>query len=151
MANWISISQEDLEDRKVAALMDALRTKALAVGQTDPAPRIIQSVIDNIRRKIASCASNRLDEDVTTIPASLKDLAVDLITADLKGRLEISLTEDERSAIASHKSDLNRIAACTDVVEEPDTPIDAEVQAVSGTPRISTDRQANRRALRSGL
>lgn len=151
MSRWISITVEDLEDAKVAAMVDALRTAALQSGQTDPAPRRIQTVVDNIRRKIASCPQNQLDADTTTIPASLLDMAVDLILADLKGRLEIELTQDERDALARHTRDLDRIASCQDSVEQPDDAIDAEVQSTAGTPSVTTDRHLDRRARRSGL
>jgi len=136
MPNWISITVTDLNDAKVAALVDALRTAALAEGQTDPTRRITQEVVDYIRRKIASCAKNLLDADTAAIPAGLKAMCVDLVLARMKGRLEIELTQDERDRITRHESDLNRIAACTDVVEQPDNAIAAPVQAISSTPSM---------------
>lgn len=153
MSRWIPITLADLEDAKVAKLVTALRTKALATvpAQTDPSPRITQSVITDIRRKIASCASNRVDADETTIPASLLPLATDLIIFRLKNRLEIELTQDERDNRSAHEATLNRIAACTDVIDQPDTPATPLVEAVSGAPSMSTDRAEARRARRSGL
>ncbi len=147
---WIPVSLADLEDTKVAKLVTALRTKALGAGQTDPSPRIIESVVTDVRRKIASCASNRVDTDGATIPASLLPLTTDLIIFRLKNRLEIELTQDERDNLRSHTETLNRIAACTDVVESPDDAGVPAVEATSGTPSMSNARAAARRARRSG-
>jgi hypothetical protein len=147
MSRWISITVEDLNDAKIALLVDALRTKALADDQTDPTPRVTQSVIDLIRRKIASCRTNQVDVDETKIPRGLKTMAVDLIIAELKGRLEEDLTKDETEAIARHVADLNRIANCQDVVEQPDDAIDAPVEATSGRPSISIGRKPGNRTV----
>jgi hypothetical protein len=143
MPRWIPITVDDLNDSKVAALVTALRTAALADDQDDPTPRLTQAVVNRIRRKIASNPQNQLDEDVTTIPEGLKLMAVDLIIAELKGRLEEGLTDDERRKIDRHETDLNRIAAGTDTIEDPDTAIDAPVQDQSGTPSITTDRRGD--------
>lgn len=151
MPRWIPITVADLEDSKVAKLVTALRTKALASGQTDPAPRVIASVITDVRRKIASCRTNLVDADETTIPASLLPLATDLIIFRLKGRLEIPLTEDERNSQRAHTDTLNRISACDDVIDQPDTPAAPAVESTSGTPRISNAGALTRRARRSGL
>lgn len=146
--NWIQITVEDLEDSKVAALLTALRTAALADGQSDPTPRLTQAVVDRIRRKIASCQNNQLDSDPTTIPKGLKTMAVDLIIAELKGRLEEELTSAEKTAIERHATDLNRIAECKDVVEQPDDAVEAEVQATGGSPSITECRREDRHTRR---
>lgn len=151
MPRWIPVTLSDLEDSKVAKLVTALRTKALAVGQTDPSVRVIASVVTDIRRKIASCRMNRTDADETTIPASLLPLATDLIIFRLKNRLEIPLTEDERNSQRSYESTLNRIAACDDVIEQPDDAETPAVESTSGTPSISNAGAVARRARRSGL
>lgn len=151
MSNWTAITTDDLNDAKVAALVDALRSAALADGQTDPTPRVTQVVVDRIRRKIASCSTNRLDADETTIPRGLKDMAVDLILYELKGRLEIPLTEDERSQRRTHESDLDRIASCQDTVEQPDDGIDAPVQDSGGSPSFSGRTRINMRERQDGL
>lgn len=151
MARWISISVEDLEDAKVAALVTALRTKALGDSQDDPSERIIQDIVTDLRRKIASCRNNQVDSDESTIPASLKPLACDLIVYRLKNRLEIELTEDERAIRRSHERTLDRIASCEDVIEQPDTSAVPAVQSTAGTPSIDNTAAACRREKRSGL
>ena len=149
MPRWTAIAQADLEDAKLAKLVTALRTKALAAGQTDPTPRITQSVIDDIRRKIASNPQNRVDADETLLPRGLKPLACDLILARMKGRLEIPLTEDERRAGERHERNLDRIASGLDVIEQPDDAMTPEVESTAGTPSISVPTAHRDR--RSGL
>lgn len=149
---WISITVENLEDAKVAALVTALREAALGDDQSDPTDRIIQGVVDDVRRRIASCASNQLDEDETTIPKSLRDLTVDLVIYRMKARLPgQELTEDEVRQKAEHIRTLERIAEGREVVDQPDTAIAPPVQATAGTPSISTCRAEERRQRRSGL
>lgn len=147
---WISITVSDLEDAKIAKLVTALGTKALGDGQTDPSPRIIQAIVTDIRRKISSCRTNRVDADETRIPASLLTLATDLIIFRLKNRLESELTTDEARNLEIHTQTLNRIAACTDVVEQPDDAVEPVVEATAGTPSISNRSNRERRARRSG-
>lgn len=144
MPAWIPITTADLVDSKVAALVTALRTKALGAGQTDPSPRIIQGVVTDVRRKIASCRSNQVAVDITTVPASLQLLAIDLILARMKGRLEIELTQFENDQLRRHDETLNRIASCADVIEQPDDAIAAPTQAAAGTPSVNGDRRAER-------
>ena len=128
MPNWISITTATLNEAKIAALIEACSTAALGDGQESRAPGIIQGVVDEIRRKVASCKSNRVDGDLTTIPKGLRDMAVDLIIARLKKAVEMDLTEDERKAIDRHQKNLDRIADCDDVVDQPDDPVTPEVE-----------------------
>lgn len=147
MSNWITITPDDLPVAKVGALANALRTAALAPGQGDPAPVVIQTVVDRIRRKIGSHAQNRVDVDPAKIPSGLKGMAVAFVLAELKSRLEIALTDYEQSQISTYNADLNRIASGEDTVEQPDNPVDAPVQSAVAAPRITTRiRQFFRRA-----
>lgn len=151
MPRWISITVADLEDAKVAALVTALRERALGAGQTDPTPRVVQGVVDEIRRKIGSWAKNKVDADETTIPAGLRDMAVDLVLERMKGRLEIALEDDERRRVDRHVRNLDRIASGQDAVEQPDEAIEAPVQSTAGTPSVTGGRNQLRRDRRSGL
>lgn len=150
MPRWIPITVADIQDQKLAPLVEALRTRALAAGQTDPTPRLTQAVVDRIRRKVASCHTNRLDSDTTKIPAGLKTMAVELIYFELKGRLEDALTPDESKKSTIIESDLNRIASCLDTVEQPDDPIDPPVESPSGNPSV-TECRRQRLNSRKGL
>lgn len=147
---WISISLETLYEASIAALVDACSERAKADGQDDRAPGIIAGVIAEVRRKIASCKTNTLDSDETKIPASLRDLTVDLILFRLKKALGIALEEDERKALERHERNLDRIAACTDVIDQPDDEATPETQSASGTPSATECRAQTRRRRRSG-
>ena len=120
---WISITKATLYDSKAAALIDACDAAALGAGQTDRTTGIIQGVVDDLRRKVASCRRNLLDADATTIPQGLRNLAVDVIIGRLKVALELDLSEDERQTLARHERDLNRVANGDDVVDQPDNPV----------------------------
>jgi hypothetical protein len=127
MANWIAITVDTLYEAKVAALIRAGSTAAKAAGQADRAAGIIQGVVTEIRRKIASRPNNQVDSDTTKIPAGLRDMAVDFIIFRLKLAIEQEPSDAEREQIRRHETNLNRIAECKDVVEQPDDPVDAEV------------------------
>lgn len=146
MSRWIPITKANLYDAKVAALIDAADTAALGNGQTARSPGIIQGVVDDIRRKIASCKRNRLDVDTTAIPDGLKNLATDLIIARLKNAIEQELSQDERNAVTLHERNLNRIAEGLDVVEQPDNPLASftEMQTSSGVTATASERKASR-------
>lgn len=136
--NWISITSADLKDAKVAALVNALASAALGDGQTDPTPRIIENVTLRIRAEIKGCRKNLLDADTTKIPYDLKSLATRMIVRELQSRLQISLTEDERSEARQDIRYLERIASCEVPVAIPDNPVEGEAQTSSGTPLYTT-------------
>jgi|SRR4051812_15924305 hypothetical protein len=149
MANWIPITIGDLEDAKIAKLVTATREKALKEGQTDPAPRHIQNVVNRIRRKVANKGKNRLDADETKIPKSLLKVGVVLVLAELKGRLEMALTKEEDKALDLAEQELEKIADGQSV-EDPDDPIVAPVQDTSGSPSV-TDCRREKLNRRRGL
>ena len=151
MQNWIPITIETLYDHKVAALIDACSTAAKATGQADRAPKVIATVVRDIRRKIASNKSNRLDADPTTIPASLEKMAAELIIAGLKGALSIKLDPAEIDRQPVILSELNRIADGKDTIEQPDAPIAAPVQQTSGVEQVGTTRRLATREKMRGL
>lgn len=128
MPNWISITLDTLHEAKVAALVDACDSAALADGQANRSTGIIQGVVDHVRRKVASCRRNQLDSDLTTIPKGLRDITVDLIIARLKNTLEIELTKDEADNVVRRERDLNRVASCEDVVDKPDDAVVADME-----------------------
>jgi hypothetical protein len=125
---WIAITIDTLKEAKVAALIEACDSAALGDGQPNRSAGLIQGVVNEIRNAVATCRTNQVDEDLTTIPESLRDLAVDLINARLKGAIENELMQDERDNVAERRRQLRDIAACKLVVDQPDTAIDPPVQ-----------------------
>jgi hypothetical protein len=151
MPNWIPITLAELDDAKLAKLVDALRQKALRAvpPQTDPTPRLTQKVVNRIRRKIGNNPNNKLDADETKIPKGLLGVATVLILAEMKGRLEMALTTDENKAVDRAESDLQEVAD-GQAIEEPDDPIAAPVQTTAGSPTVTECRRERRNARSSG-
>ncbi|KAF0176442.1 MAG: hypothetical protein FD161_2981 [Limisphaerales bacterium] len=129
MPNWTAITTDTLNEASIAALITACDTAALADGQTPRAAGLIQGVVNEIRTAIAGCPSRLLDEDTTTIPTSLRDLAVDLIKARLNGALQIELNQDDRDTVAWRRRQLKEIRSCDFPIESPDTAAEPEVQS----------------------
>lgn len=151
MSNWIPITLETLREAKVAKVIDACSEKAKAQGQPDRAPGVIQGVVDTVRRKISSNASNRVDADPARIPKGLRDLAVDMIIARLKMAVGLELKEDERRTLDRAEADLNRIADGKDTIEQPDDAVLPEAEKKNPSPRISARPSHFGREAQSGL
>ncbi len=137
MPNWISITLDNLNNAKVAALVSALNTSALGEEQTDRATEIIADIVATIRNKVAACATNQVDADETTIPKELKPQAVRLILWAMKNALEIEVTEAEKIDHANDLKDLNAVAACQLPVSQPDDAEEPDIQPVTPSPRIT--------------
>ena len=133
---WISITPDDLNDTKLAPLMNALRTAALAEGQADPLPGYITTACNHIRRKVAACRTNRVDADATKIPESLKEVACRMVVRAAKDRLEISLTDDERKQWDKDDRELDAIASCAMPIEISDDSEEPPVQSTQPRPSI---------------
>jgi hypothetical protein len=126
--SWITINIDTLKEAKVAALIEACDGEALGAGQSARAAGLIQGVVNEVRNAVATCATNRVDEDTTKIPESQRDLCVDLINARLKNALEIELTQDERDTVSERRRQLRDIASCDLVVDQPGTPVEPDVE-----------------------
>lgn len=125
---WIPITTDTLKEAKIAALIDACDSAALGDGQMNRADGLIAGVVKDIRNYVSTCKRNRVEEDISTIPESLRDLAVDLIIARLKGAIEQPLTEDERNNLIDRRRQLRDIAKCELAVDQPQNPIESMVQ-----------------------
>lgn len=120
MSNWVAITLDSIKDRKLADLVEALRTVALGDGQSDPTPNIIAAVTERIRMEVGACPQNRLDPDTTKIPHSLLSIGVRMCIREMKSRLEQELTEDERKAWDKDEDYLRRVARCEVIVTSPE-------------------------------
>ena len=132
MSSWITIATSDLNDYLVAAQVSALRSAALAPGQTDPFGRVMPDIAERIRMKIQSCANNQLSAVDNTIPPELKWVACYLIIEALQVRIPgLKLTDDQKNQVDRAVTQLDRIADCKDKVSQPD---DAVQPDVAGAP-----------------
>jgi hypothetical protein len=149
--SWITLDTDSLYTGKAAPLIDQLREAALANGQSDPAPAVIQSVVDRVRAEIASCRNNRVDADAATVPASLRSLTLRLIVWEMQSRVNVfnAVAPSEQDVI-DHRDDLaylRRIASCDVVVE--DALVEGAVQQGGAVQVVSAPvRQASREKMR---
>lgn len=151
MPNWFTISADDLNDRKVAELVTALREEALAVGQTDPMPRIIADVTNEIRDAIGFSGRYTLDANPAALPNGLKEMAVKKVVRDMKGRLQQPLDKDDERDAEVYESRLKSLVKGEWPVGEPDTPLSpVPVQSASASPRIKTKTREFSRANQDG-
>lgn len=130
--SWIALTSDHLRAYLVAAQLEALRTAALAPGQTDPFLEVAPDVIRKIRQYIASNPENLVDATEGTIPPELKLDAVYLVLAPMLGRLGIELTTDQRSAVDRAQSTLLALRDRKLVISTPDAAVAPAVQQGGG-------------------
>jgi phage gp36-like protein len=134
---WITITESDVQTRLAGAELTALKSAALATGQTSPLSDIIAHVVDEMRGYIAACAANTLGQ-AGTIPAKLLSAALAMIRYRLATRLPVKslLTEDRVKENEAAIRLLEQVAACKFAIEEPATPDTTETIS-SPTPRLT--------------
>lgn len=152
---WTTLTVAQLNDAKAAALVEALRTAALAVDQPDPVPGIITDALNRIRMEIAAGGRTVLSADATKIPPSLHRLGLRMVLREGQSRLNalgaLPLSEDERTEEKNDLRFLERIAKGEITVEAPDDPESTPtVQAVSPSPLISARERTYTRDCQDG-
>lgn len=127
MSNWITLVEADVLDALNNAELTAYRGIAKQNGQTDPLPNVITSVTNDVR---AACAKkNALN--VTGIPASLKNTALDILIYRLANRVAPALAEKRKAAHDEAVARLKDVRSGDHPIEVPDTA--ADVQFSGGT------------------
>jgi hypothetical protein len=134
---WITITTNDVKTRLAGAELTAYQTAALAVGQTDPLPEIIQGVIREVRGRVAACRQNTLG-DGDTIPDELLHHALAVIRYRLTTRLPIAVKEERKQEYDDALETLREVAKCEFVVESPTTPTSEVVGTVEPTITANT-------------
>ncbi len=145
----ISLTPSDLTTAKAAPLVDALRTAALADGQSDPMPEIIDAVVARIRAEISAGGKTALDADPATVPPSLKSLALRMVLREGQSRLNaagaLPLSDDEREEWRQDVRYLERIAKGEVSIDATATPEGTPslqhsggVSLASSRPRLAT-------------
>lgn len=121
MATWITIQTSDLYDYLCAPQLNALKSMALALGQTNPMDEIIGAVTARIRAEISGSGKNLLSADGTQIPKDLKSCACYLILESAQTRLpSLKLTADQIRLAGDAREYLKRIAKGEVPVSTPD-------------------------------
>lgn len=129
--NWSPLTLQDLQAIKAAALIEALRTSALAEDETDPMDSIIVNVTARIRSEIAACSGRSLDADTTALPTSLKNLAARMVLREMSSRLQLALTKEEQEEQTQDLHLLERIASGEFYIETPDNPIAVDMPRIA--------------------
>ena len=139
MSAWITLAATDLNDYLVAAQVTALRTAAMASGQTDPFLRIMPDRTAYVRNRI----SKRIQISATanSVPPELRTAACMLIIEAMQIRLNLTLTEDQKTQISRAYKDLDIAGTADFPVSTPDDPITPTVQA---GPSISVVNKSKR-------
>lgn len=140
---WTTLTDASLNTAKAAALVDQLRSAALAVAQPDPIPEIISDVVKRIRMEIEAGGKTIMSSNPATIPPSLKRIGLRMVLREGQSRLNalggLPLSEDE---VREEKNDLDFLKRIADprsnlTVETPDDPEAVPtVQSASPSPMI---------------
>lgn len=136
---WITLSADELNEYLPAAQLRALRTKALAVGQSDPLPSMIAEVAAQVRNTLMS-AGYPIEAAAGSFPDFMRTavafLTIGLAQARIPG---LSLTTEQNAQIDDAKSLLAKIARREVAVEAPVTP-DTTATAASAKVRVVSSR-----------
>ena len=132
MATWTVITAADLSDYSVGAKVNALRSAALAMGQTDPFDRVMPDVVATVRGLIASSRRNELSATTDSVPPEAKTHVCWLVIEALQARLMgLTLKEEEKRMIDRAWQYFRDVAKGDIAVSMPDNPVVADVQQTS--------------------
>lgn len=120
MANWTSITVDDLKAAGHGAIID--RAQTVAVGGVDPVAEAIAESVARVRRAVAR--KNAVDADVAKVPNSLKALTVRMALYTLMRRIRMPLSDDDKAQRTDDGKDIEGIAAKAGLVETPDNPVE---------------------------
>lgn len=151
MASWTVIVPADLNRFLVGAQVAALRSAALAAGQTDPAPDTIRDKANYVRSRIGGRV--RLSATALSVPPELIEHVCMLALETLSGRLPgLDLSDDQRRRIERVYRDLDIAGKESFPVSAADDP---EVFAADGSTGsmsfVRTGRNINSRRKMSGI
>ncbi len=147
MPNWTSITIDDLKANSLGFVVDKARTTAS--GDVDVAGEAIGQAVARVRRAITG---SPLDADTTTVPMSLKGVAVRMALYTLMERIRLPLSDDQRETRKADTSDLLRLSDKRIPVERPDNGAGtAEMSPPSGIVIVNAPTRLTGRERTSGL
>jgi len=151
MPTWTNLTVPDLLATGHAELVAAAGRKALALGQPDPLPELIQNTIGEINGQIGFRAPGTVDADPTKLAPNLKPAALKKIGRELKARLQMQLSPTETVDEDRYQKLLVDLRAGNAPVDATDNPVAVLSQPAGGTGAALvtwTRREATRRSLR---
>ncbi len=148
--NWTTVTEDLVKTGKNSAIFASVQSLAAARGEADPVPEMVADVTATLRACVSS--GNRLDQDATKIPNSLKGLAIRMVTLRLKDYIEMEMSPYEKGQADADRGYLNRINDEKIRFETPDAPAGAaEMQADNAVEVASTGKRLLTRNKLSGL
>ena len=132
MSDWITLTLADLQEARVAKLIESLRTKALASGQADPMQGAVDKAVGELRAAIGFSGKYRLDATPGTIPPSLHDLAVQRVVRLLQGRLLMELSPEQVEDKRTYEKRLEQLNVGKWPIEQPAAVAASPVQSTEG-------------------
>jgi len=152
MATWITIAATDLNDYSVGAKITALRTSALAAGQTDPFTRVMPDVAATVRTYLAAGGKNELSATANSVPPEAKTHFCWLVIEAMQARLMgLSLKDEERRMIDRAWQWFRDVADGKIGISAPDDPVASEVQAAASISVVSTNTRKFTRTTLDGF
>lgn len=103
--DWVEVTEAAMNNTRAAALVEALRTAALAEEQADPVDELIGDIVNEVRSAIAMGYGISDAASATSVPASLLRMVSRMVIWEAKGRLELDRAFDE----PDHREDLRRM------------------------------------------
>jgi len=148
---WTLITAENLLGKFTGGEDDAARSAALAIGQADPVPGIIEDVVREVRSAVATCAKNKLGP-AGMIPDELRGAALNRIRFECATRVPggALLDEDRRTANQNAIRMIERAADCKMTIEQPDE-VSPEIIAGPAAKLVTSTRRVASRSKLKGL
>jgi hypothetical protein len=130
--SWITLTEAGVQTKLSGAELVALKTAALAVGQTNPLPEVLTLVTREVRGYVAANSKNVLGAE-GTIPDELESAALNRIRYELATRLPVAslLTQARTDANTAATALFKEVAADRFRIVPPVT--EATEQAATGT------------------
>ncbi len=139
---WIILTEALVLGKLAGPELAALKTKALAVGQDNPLPDVIDQVTREVRGYVKANANNLLDANPYSIPDELTTATLNRVRFELATRLPVSslLTEDRRQANRDAIAMFRDVAAGRFTIQQPGN-VSTEQSAGPAVKRVSHERQ----------
>ncbi|MBL9155012.1 MAG: hypothetical protein JNK37_21200 [Verrucomicrobiales bacterium] len=138
---WRALTEDDLFSAMHKAEIAAVRSKALADGQSDPVAEVIAQVTMMMREAIRSCRDNRLHPEAAYLPEAAMLHAVAIVRHRLGTRFGglIKGGEDRLEEYRRANRYLDQVASCAQAVERYGA--EESAAAPQPAPRITARRR----------
>ncbi len=119
--SWLILTEAQVLTKLSGPEVAAVKAAALAPGQENPLPAIIEQIVGEVRGYVGACPDNILGP-AGTIPPELEGAALSRIRFELATRLPVKslLTDDRREANRTALSLLRDVARCDFALVPPD-------------------------------